>query len=90
MYDEYLRETLESPDEIYKSDDDGDITLTYIKSFQLDNTNFFYIVLGGEYETSEDNVDEKVMIPILGFPSVDNKLYPHYTKGKKVLNNLKN
>lgn len=88
-YDDYLKQTIEAPDEVFENEDqEGDTLLTYIKTFHLaeDDLNFFYIVIGMNYE-SEDQV---YLIPIIGFPSVDKKLYPTYAKGTKTLNKLKN
>ena len=89
LYDEYLSQTLEKPDEIYEFvDEEGDSLNTYIKSFKLDSKAFYYVVICYPYTIIEEN--KKALLPILTFPSIDNELYPLYAKGNKLNNQLKN
>ncbi len=85
-YEEYFQKTLEDPDEVFeKNDEDGDPIHTYIKSFKMGDESFFYIVVGLYFEA-----EESMVIPIISFPSVDKKIYPHYAVGNKIINKLKN
>ncbi len=88
-YDSYLEKTLSLPDEIYEFDDDaGDTIHCFLKSFKLGETSFFYVVLAMIYQESGQN--KTFYIPILGFPSVDEKLYGNYAQGKKLNQGFKN
>jgi len=83
-YDQYLELTLKSPDEIYEfEDDEGDILHTCIKSYQLGEKSFFYILIAMPYGGGNDG-EGIVMVPILGFPSNDKTLYPKYAIGKRI------
>jgi hypothetical protein len=89
-YDEYLEQTLQDPDEVYEFEDEaGDLLHTCIKSYQIGNVPFFYILLAMPYKSKTES-GESALIPILGFPSIDNELYPKYAIGKRVDKNLKN
>ena len=88
-YDKYLDLTIENPDEIYElEDDEGDTIHTFIKSFKEGEVSFFYVVITLPHRIPE--VKEMAVLPILGFPSVDESLYPEYAIGKKLNEILKN
>ncbi|MDP7320915.1 MAG: hypothetical protein QF441_09920 [Bacteriovoracaceae bacterium] len=89
LYDKYLSETIETPDEVYEYEDEaGDTLNNYIKSFKIDKTEFFYVVIAYPYEIAAEN--KMAILPILSFPSIDKSLYPHVTLGKKLTHALKN
>lgn len=88
-YDKYLELTLEGPDEIYaKDDEEGDELHTFIKSFMVGETSFFYVVIVYPLEVSE--LENMAYLPILGFPSIDEAMYPIYASGKRINESLKN
>lgn len=88
-YDQYLNFTLEDADEEYlREDDSGDEVMTFIKSFQMQGKSFFYIACCIKLTLPQNR--EKVMIPILAFPSTDHELYTFYAVGKKKNGKLKN
>lgn len=89
-YDEYLEKTLQSPDEIYEfRDDHGDILYTNIKSFRKLEQSFFYIVLTLPHKISSEK-ESTIQVPIIGFPSNDEKLYPQYAQGRLINEKLRN
>ncbi len=82
--------TLEEPDEIFKyNDEEGDTLLTYVKSYQKDKQNFFYIVICMKVDMRE-SANEEVLIPIVSFPSQDKDLYIKYAHGERISGNIKN
>ncbi len=90
MYEEYLEETLKSPDEVYGvKDDDGDYIYTYIKAHDRHGVSFYYFIvcvkIAGMGKEGEQNI-----IPILSFPSVDGELYKTYHAGDQLSGRLKN
>lgn len=88
-YDRYLDLTVENPDEIYEKEDmEGDLVHTFIKSFQEAGVSFFYIVIALPHKL--EDAKETVVLPILGFPSIDEDLYPKYATGRKLNETLKN
>ena len=92
-YDKFLKETMETPDEVYLfEDEEGDEIYTFIKSFIEDEHTFFYIALAQAYQADDraDKKPENLMLPILSFPSRDHHLYPEYARGHKVRGKLKN
>lgn len=89
LYDQFLEDTLSSPDEVYETKDKfGDINFYYLKSF-LDQKlgAFFYIVVGVKrnVENNEEN-----FYPILTMPTNDLKTYNSFRTGKKIFNSYKN
>lgn len=89
LYDKFLEQTLDDPDEIYdREDNHGEELSTYIKSFQQGPESFFYIVLC--WKCRVEHVDGDVLVPILSFPSIDQGLYKDYAKGKKTKMHVKN
>lgn len=87
-YEQYLNLTLDDPDEEYMQEDDaGDEIMTFIKSFQMNGKSFFYIACCVKLTLVQ--VKEKVMIPILSFPSIDQELYKFYAVGAKKNGKLK-
>ncbi|MFT6631113.1 MAG: hypothetical protein ACJAS4_001060 [Bacteriovoracaceae bacterium] len=88
-YDKYLDLTIEEPDEIYENEDlEGDMLHTFIKSFKEGEVPFFYIVITFPHKIPE--AKEMAVLPILGFPSIDESLYPKYAVGRKLNEMLKN
>lgn len=78
-YEYCLTHTLESPDEVFEfKDREGDFLQTYIKSFNRNNKNFFYIIITFNNMT------------ILAFPTEDMNLYGEFRVGKQISSNLKN
>lgn len=87
-YDQYLNLTLEDPDEEYlQEDSSGDKIMTFIKSFQMSGKSFFYIACC--VKLTLNSITEKVMIPVLTFPSTDSDLYKFYAVGEKKNGKLK-
>jgi hypothetical protein len=94
LYDDYIPMVLEDPDEVYeRTDDEDDIILTYVKSFQGEDLTegkaFYYVVICLKLGEDEDK-NEDVLIPIICFPSLDSKLYIKYKMGDKISGGLKN
>lgn len=88
-YDQFLGLTLEDADEEYIAEDDaGDDIMTFIKSFQMNGLSFFYIACC--VRLTIPNMAEKVMIPVLSFPSTDQELYKFYAVGEKKNGKLTN
>lgn len=88
-YDQYMETTINDPDEIYSiEDEEGDELCTYIKSYKLNENTFFYIAIVYPFESEE--LGQKVYLPIMGFPSVDEEVYKIYASGKKLNDSLKN
>lgn len=89
LYDEYIPQTLEDPDEIYQTQDDiDDEVYTYIRSFSVDQKSFYYFVLcimAGHHDE-----DEEIMMPFISFPTVDGSLYDKFRKGERLHGSLKN
>jgi len=92
LYDSYMGQSFEFPDEIYEyRDDDGDKLHIYLKSIKSDENSFYYIVINFAYEyLSEDGLNKLVLIPIIGFPTIDKDIYTHYCLGNKLNQTLKN
>lgn len=89
QYEGLAQSTLELPDEIYRSiEETGEIFFTYIKSFQLQKSSFFYIVICLHYSTDVES-GEDTLIPMISFPSCDGELYNKYKRGEKISGNLK-
>lgn len=90
LYDAYIEETLQHPDEVYESkDDEGDTLLTYIKAHELNGTSFYYFCVCMKYG-KELKEGIETLLPILTFPSLDGEIYEIYKKGIKVTGALKN
>lgn len=88
-YEQFLGLTLEDADEEYLTEDDaGDEVMTFIKSFQMNGIFFFYIACCVRITLSQ--VGDKVMIPILSFPSIDQQLYKYYAVGQRKNEKLTN
>ena len=88
-FNQFLDSTMEDPDEIYEYEDmEGDLIHVLIKSYKKMETSFFYIVIAMPYRLDQTN--HLALLPILGFPSIDENLYPNYTKGVKLNSTLKN
>jgi hypothetical protein len=87
-YDKYIGLTLDDADEEFAQvDAAGDDTMTFIKSFQVGSLSFFYVVCC--LKMTVPNMNEKVMIPIISFPSTDKEIYRHYAVGEKKNSKLK-
>lgn len=90
MYDDFVEETLQNPDEVYKrQDDEGDNILTYIKAHELNGISFYYFCVCMRYEKAMKEGIE-TLLPILTFPSLDGEICEIYRKGEKVTGALKN
>jgi hypothetical protein len=88
-YDKYLDLTISDPDEIYENEDlAGDMLHTFIKSFKEGEVPFFFVVITFPHKIPD--MKEMAVLPILGFPSIDESLYPKYAVGKKLNEMLKN
>ena len=88
LYDQYLSQTLEQPDEIFQWNDNSEPIYSYIRSFNVEGTSFYYLVLCIHHFFDEDQ-EEEVLLPIIGFPSLDAKIYKIYSKGEQILGNLR-
>ncbi len=84
MYQQFYRETLEKPDEIYRwTDSEGDELYSYIKVHDSKGISFYYIVICiGKLATQ--------LLPVLSFPTLDPALYNAYKKGQLITGKLKN
>lgn len=83
-YEQFYRETLEKPDEIYKwQDNEGDELYSYIKVHDSDGISFYYVVICVGRLAAQ-------LLPILSFPTLDPGLYNNYKKGTLVSGKLKN
>jgi hypothetical protein len=89
LYEHCLNKTLEKPDEIFcfKDKEDDDI-LVYIRSFEQDQISYFYLILCFQIEDQKGE-EEKVLMPIISFPSLDGALYQQYKKGEQLAGPLK-
>lgn len=86
-YEKYLQDTIQNCDESYAFfDDEGDEIFTFIKSFMVDGESFYNMVLCYPFKI-QNGIQ---MVPILSFPSIDDSLYPHYIRGRKINEKLKN
>jgi len=90
LYDNYVTETLQRPDEIYQYLDDEDRKVyTYIKYCEKDQISFYSFVIcmkvSADAETEED-----VLVPLISFPSLDVEMYKLYRKGEQMVGGLKN
>ena len=89
-YESCLVETINSPDEVFENiDEEGDLFLTYIKTFSEERRIFYYLVM---LNPSKGNLQKSVkeMKIILAFPTIDSDLYAEFTKGKAIYRNLEN
>lgn len=76
-YMQYRDETVEEADEIWRSTDlQGNILVTFIKDFQLENDEFTYITI-----TMEDNFSETHYV-LFSFPTKDKNLVDRYRHGE--------
>jgi len=88
LYMDFLGDTLESPDEVYKFEDaEGEMLQASIKAHEKDGVSFFFIVVSFSMP-SEDG--RELILPVLSFPTVDGKLCSHYRKGEQISGTLKN
>lgn len=89
LFDQYLEETLEGPDELYKFvDDDGDTIYSYMKAHDREGISFFYFVLCMGFPNLTSNSGEAVL-PIVSFPTLDGELSQSYRKGELLSGELK-
>lgn len=90
IYDDFIEETLNRPDEIYtRRDDEGDNILTYIKAHELNGISFYYFCVC--MKLNKDNEEGlETLLPILTFPSLDGEIYEIYKRGEQVTGSLKN
>ena len=88
-YEKFLSSTLDNPDEIYEIiDEQGELMATFIKSFKEGQFCFYYVAICWKCDLV--GVNEQILVPILSFPSTDNKLYQDYAVGEKTLGQVKN
>lgn len=87
LYEKYLMECLDTPDEIFISiDETGDEIQTHIKSFKENDNQFFYITIC--WPIDADDIAQ--LVPILSFPSKDKNLYQQFAKGQRQSKIIKN
>lgn len=90
LYNDYIESTMDSPDEIFKTQDKaGDTIYTYIKAFDKEGVSFYYFVLCMRIDSASEDSQE-LIIPVLNFPTVDGELYKSYHQGEKLSGALKN
>src|SRR5690606_12771157 len=83
-YEQFLPLTLEDPDEVYdRTGEDADEISTFIKSFQYAGGTFFYVVVCWKCQVK--NFQERMLIPVLSFPSTDQDLYHEFAIGERVV-----
>lgn len=88
LYMDFLGDTLETPDEVYRFDDDeGEPLQASIKGQVKDGVSFFYIVVSFHVP---DGDGRELVLPVLSFPTVDGKLCEYYRRGEQVSGSLKN
>ncbi|OIQ15921.1 MAG: hypothetical protein BM556_16630 [Bacteriovorax sp. MedPE-SWde] len=88
LYMDYMTDTIETADEVYRFKDDEDETFqASIKGQVKDGVSFFFIVVS--YHMPDDEGREMVL-PILSFPTVDGKLCEYFRRGEQVSGGLKN
>lgn len=89
MYLDCHGNTLENPDEVYKSrDEEGDEIYIYLKAHDRQGISFYYIVICVPGQNRMDG--KKSLFPILSFPTLDPKLHAFYQQGDKILGGLSN
>lgn len=89
-YESYVESVMENPDEAYQwEDDEGDILYNFIRTFQKGTTTFYYVVIAIEHKQEMSDGD-RVIFPVVGFPSIDENLYQNYIKGKRIKQHLEN
>jgi len=91
-YEEFFPLTIETPDQVYKfQDEDGDKIFSYIKGHEKNGQCFFYfaLCLGAGIKDGQDSEDEE-LYPFLSFPSSSNKVYQRFSKGEVLIGSVKN
>jgi len=78
LYEKFLKETLDSPDEVYEQDENDTIISTSVKSAYLNESAFFYYVIGMKIK----EVDNEVVLPIFSFPTTDLDLCKFFNRGE--------
>jgi hypothetical protein len=89
LYNSYLDTTIKQADEVYRSkDQDGDDLFTYVKSYHEGGVSFYYIVVC--LCSTQKEVEEVSIIPIISFPTIDSATYEHYIDGERLHGTTKN
>ena len=84
-YQQYDGQTLDYPDEIYEdTDNEGDLLITYVKSFFLPKNSFYHFVFGLKSNKSSE------VIPFVSCPTNNKDFYRNFTNGTIVSKSLKN
>lgn len=91
-YEKNLKQTLETPDEVYKfKDSEGDTIFCYIKGLKEKNKkeSYYYYVLCLDVDPNSCDTMESVH-PVLAFPSKSVDIYNEFQKGNLVAGTIKN
>jgi len=90
LYDRYMQVTMDGPDDAYRYPaKDGSELLSVIKAFEVEGKSFYYIVTCLIKSVNIDEDESEILIPVLGFPTVDGKLCSLYRKGTQVIGALR-
>ncbi len=85
LYEKFLQETLDNPDEIYEQVENDKIISTSVKTAYLNESPFFYYVIGMKIK----EVDNEVILPIFSFPTTDIELCKYFNKGQLIQKQVK-
>ena len=89
-YEHLMSDTIQNPDEIYVYlDRENDEIFVHFKTFAKDGTSFYYLALCRNLSMST-GPEENLMIPVLGFPTLDPQLGKFYRRGEKIQGGLRN
>lgn len=90
LYESCFTEVIETPDEVFEQkDNEGDSFFIYIKSYVVEEENYFYIISCLKRKVDSGSEDISVF-PVLAFPTNDIELYYEFRTGKKIAGHLKN
>ncbi len=80
LYEQFIKKTLDDPDEIYEEIVDGYTIHTMFKTNFYENKAFSHYVIGMKVM----NGKEEVLLPIFSFPTIDEELLAIYNQGKRI------
>ncbi len=86
LYEKFLTETLDNPDEVYEQVENDKIISTSVKTAYLNEEAFFYYVIGMKIK----EVDNEVVLPIFSFPTTDVDLCKYFNKGSLIHKKVRN
>ena len=94
-YESYVNDTVYDADEVYEIiDEDDDVILSHIKTFEKNGNSFFYVVLCTKYEskkeTSKDQEIKNKVYPIVSCPTKKSKFYKLFQSDRVLTKAIKN